>query len=416
MTIENTAQFQAEYGAGRKRPRRLWMVIAALVLVAAGVAGFVTLRGRGGAPEGGEGSGTGPQAVAAAAAAAAPANAEKQEGEEKEKEKAPVPVAVAAVERGSISSYISATANLVPENEVKVLGETEGRVAQLLVDEGSWVRKGQVLAQLARQDAEIVFKKAQLKERNAALAYERSAKMKAESLISEEAFDKLTMDNDISRQELAEAEWRLEKTTIRSPFDGRVTLRKVQLGQHVRPGDELFTVADFDPLVAYIYLPEREVIGLEAGREVRITLKADESTRFAGRIRQLAPTVDPATGTVKVTVEAVAPPTSVRPGGFVTIDVVRETRPAAMLLPREAVLRELQSAHVFVASGEKAEKRTVELGLEEGERVEVITGVAAGEQVVVAGQGGLKDGSPIKVQAAEPQPAETRAAAERPGP
>ena len=409
IAIENTAQFQAEYGGGRKRSRRLWIVIAALALAVAGFAGFLALRGRG------EGSGTGPEAAAAASAAAAPASADKKDGEEKEKEKAPVPVAVAAVERGAISSYISATANLVAENEVKVLGETEGRVAQLLVDEGSWVRKGQVLAQLARQDAEIVFKKAELKEQNARLAYERSARMKAESLISQEAFDKLTMDNDISRQELREAEWRLEKTTIRSPFDGRVTQRNIRLGQHMRPGDELFTVADFDPLVAYIYLPEKEVIGLEAGREVRITLKADESTRFAGRIRQLAPTVDPATGTVKVTVEAVAPPASVRPGGFVTIDVVRETRPAAMLLPREAVLRELQSAHVFVASGEKAEKRLVELGLEEGERVEVLAGVAAGEQVVVAGQGGLKDGSPIKVQGAEPQPAEKRAAAERPG-
>jgi membrane fusion protein (multidrug efflux system) len=239
--------------------------------------------------------------------------------------------------------------------------------------------------------------------------------MKAENLISQEAFDKLTMDNDIARQELAEAAWRLEKTTIRAPFEGRVTGRVVQLGQHVRPGDELFTVADFDPLVAYIYLPEKEVLGLEPGREVRITLKADDTTRFAGRIRQLAPTVDTATGTVKLTIEAAAPPANVRPGGFVAIDIVRETRPEALLVPREAVLRELQSAHVFVASGDKAVKRVVEVGLEEGEMIEALTGVEPGEQVVVAGQGGLKDGSPIKVQEAEPRPAERRAATERPG-
>ncbi len=404
LSLETTVKFDLGYGEERKRPRRLWILIALAAVLAAG--GFAAWRLRGGEPKPGGSEAT-------AAAASTDAKDAKKNGEEKAK--TPVPVAVTTVERGAISSYISATANLVPENEVKVLGETEGRVARLLVEEGSWVRKGQVLAQLAREDAEILFKKAELKEQNARLAYERSAKMKAESLISQESFDKLTMDNDISRQELAEAAWRLEKTTIRSPFDGRVTGRQIRVGQHMRPGDELFTVADFDPLVAYIYLPEKEVLGLEAGREVRIILKADDEVSFAGRIRQLAPTVDTATGTVKVTVEAVAPPASVRPGGFVSIDIVRETRPAALLLPREAVLRELQSAHIFVAKGEAAEKREVELGLEEGESVEVLAGVAAGEQVIVAGQGGLKDGSPIKVQPAEPQPAEKRAAAERPG-
>ena len=91
---------------------------------------------------------------------------------------------------------------------------------------------------------------------------------------------------------------------------------------------------------------------------------------------------------MKVTVEALRPfPESVRPGGFVTIDIVRETRPAALLLPRQAVLRELQSAHVFVAKNGVAEKRNVTLGLEEGDRVEVRTGLAAGERVIVAGKG-----------------------------
>jgi multidrug efflux pump subunit AcrA (membrane-fusion protein) len=76
---------------------------------------------------------------------------------------------------------------------------------------------------------------------------------------------------------------------------------------------------------------------------------------------------------------------------------VSDTRHAATVLPREAVLRELQASHVFVAEKGVAKKRAVTLGIEEGDRVEVLGGVKAGEQVIVAGQGGLKDGSPIKV-------------------
>jgi membrane fusion protein (multidrug efflux system) len=326
------------------------------------------------------------------------ADGEDTEGEEEGDEaKTPIPVEVAAVSEGTVSAYISSTANLVAENEVKVLSEVEGRVLTLRVEEGNWVKKGQVLATLVRDDEEIAFKKAQLKETNARAAYDRAKELVDRELISREEFDKLTIDFEIAGQELAEAEWALKKTTIVAPFSGRVTARMTQLGQHVRPGDELFQVTDFDPLIARIYLPERDVLGLEEGRPVELRLDASDQVAFAGRIRQISPVVDTSTGTVKVTVEATEPPKQVRPGSFVSVNIVRETRSEALLLPREAVLRELQKAHVFVADGEVAEKRPVTLGLEEGDLIEVTSGVEAGDQVIVAGQGGLKDGSAVKI-------------------
>jgi membrane fusion protein (multidrug efflux system) len=270
-------------------------------------------------------------------------------------------------------------------------------VTDVLVEEGDRVSKGQPLSLLAREDAEIALRKAQVKEENARMKFERAQKMVSDQLVSREEFDRLKTEHEVARQEAAEAQWKLDKTTIRSPFRGRITERIVQPGQHVRPGDVLYSVADFDPLIARIYLPERDVFGLQEGREVRIRLKASEETRFRGRIRQISPIVDPATGTVKVTVEAIEPPAEVRPGAFVSIDIIRETRPRALLVPREAVIRELADAYVFVANGEKAERRNIALGLEEGTHVEAISGVTAGEQVIVAGQGGHRDGAPIKV-------------------
>lgn len=316
---------------------------------------------------------------------------------EEEEKKAPVPVEVAAISSGEISSYISASANLVAEFEVRVLAEVEGRVASLQVEEGQAVSKGQTLATLVRDDQEILLRKAELRESNARAEFERAEDLVGKELISREEYDRLTVDYQIARQELEEARWGLAKTILKAPFDGRVTDRMAQVGQNVRPADELLQVTDFDPLIARIYLPERDVLGLAPGREVRITLNADDSIRFAGRIRQISEVVDTATGTVKVTVEAERPPRGVRPGSFVAIHIVRETRPEAVLVPREAVLRELQTAHVFVAGDEIAEKREVILGLEEGLMVEAISGLEPGERVIVAGQGGLKEGSPIKI-------------------
>ena len=381
--------------------RRFLIRVALGVLLVGGLAvGFHFVRARnagGGAAAGaarsggGKGGGSGTEGVALA---------RKTTEGPADKEKTPVPVSVSSIALGAVSSYITTTANLVPENEVKVLAEAEGRVDQVLVEEGDRVGRGQILAQLVKDDADITFKKAHLRSESARLAHERAVKVVDENLMSREAFDKVTLENEVAQQELAEAQWRLDKTTIRAPFGGRVTERVVKPGQHVRPGDALFTVSDFDPLIARIYLPEKDVIGLQEGREVRITLKASDDTRFAGRIRQISPVVDPATGTVKVTVEAAARPAVVRPGAFVTIDIVREVHARAVLLPREAVIRELQDSYVFVVRGDVAERREVSLGLEEGGRIEALSGVTAGEQVIVAGQGGLKPGSPVKVIAA----------------
>lgn len=326
-----------------------------------------------------------------------PGDSEKTDSEAEAEGKTPIPVETAPVEAGVISAYISSTANLVAEFEVKVLSEVEGRIRALKVEEGDYVEKGQVLATLARDDEEIELKKAELKASNAETAYERARDLVEKELISQEEFDTLDIEFGIAQQELAEARWAVEKTTFRAPFSGRVTARLTQVGQHVRPGDELFQITDFDPLIARIYLPERDVLGLSEGREVRMRLNADESVDFSGRVRQISPIVDTATGTVKVTIEAKTPPPGVRPGSFVTVNIIRESRDGVLLVPREAVIRELQKAHVFVASDGAAQKRVVQLGLEESGRIEALSGVEAGDSVIVAGQGGLKDGSPIKV-------------------
>jgi membrane fusion protein (multidrug efflux system) len=397
---------------GRGRLARVVLILLVVVVGAAG-AGWFYLNAAGNGPK--DQSGQSADAAGGTPASgddASPADSSDDSGtddagkkgddkdveSDKDKKNAAIPVNVAEIRTGTISSYISATANLVAENEVKILAETEGRVESLLVEEGDPVGKEALLAGLVRDEKEIAVQKALVREATARMAFERAESMAAQHMISPEDFDNTTRDYRVAAQELEEARWNLAKTEVRSPFAGKVTHRMVTQGQHVRIGDELFTITDFDPLVARIFLPEKDIVGLNTNRDVRITLKADERIQFDGRIRQISPVVDVSTGTVKLTIEAVSPPGQVRPGGFVTVDIIKETRPDVVVLPREAVVRELQRAHVFVIKDEgKAEKRTVTLGLEEGDHVEILEGVQPGEQVIVAGQGSLKDGSKVKI-------------------
>lgn len=330
------------------------------------------------------------------AAQADPAEAEETDKSDDAQDE-PARVAVRPVAAGTISAYIAATANLVAEDDVQIVAETEGKATRLFVEEGDYVTKGQKLLQVDPSDLQLAVEKAELALRNATIYQERAEKMAADQLISTDELDKLRYDRDVAEHELGEANHKLGKTVVRAPFNGTITVRDVREGQNVKVGDALFSVADFDPLVARVFLPEREVIDLREGQAAQLSLKARTDVRFAGRIRQISPIVDTASGTVKVTIEAVDPPRSVRPGAFVSVGVVRQTRDAALLIPRTAVIRELQETFVFVATDGTAKRRIVELGLQEGDQLEVIAGLAEGEQVVVAGQGALKNDTPIKI-------------------
>ena len=311
-------------------------------------------------------------------------------------ELAPIPVDTVVVTQGSIASYLSATANLIAEDDIKILAESEGRVVELRVEEGDTVQKGQVLATLDRSDARIALDKAKDRAANALMIFQRAQKARSEELISSEQFDQLAMEHRMAQHEVAEAEWEIARRTVAAPIDGRITDRALTVGQRVQPNDELFGLANFDSLIARIYLPERDVLGLKEGREVSISLTADQELEFGGFIRQISPVVDVATGTVKITIEATQPPGQVRPGGFVGINIERQRHHQATLLPRDAVIRELQSAHVFVVAENTATERKVELGLEEGTQVQILSGLEPGEVVVIAGQGGLEDGALVK--------------------
>jgi RND family efflux transporter MFP subunit len=306
-------------------------------------------------------------------------------------------VAVTAVERGDISAFISATANLVAEDEVQVVAEADGKVASLEAEEGDRVREGDRLVQIDPADARLEVERAELNLRNTSIRLTRGEQVANAELISREQLETLAYERDLAQHELDEAKHRLAKTTVRAPFTGRITMRNVQLGQNVKRGDELFTIANFDPLVARVFLPEREVIELSVGQNAELQLKASGDIRFRGRIRQISPVVDTASGTVKVTIEAIEPPSQVRPGAFVSVGIVRETHTAAIIVPRPAVVHELQEAFVFVDEEGIARKRAIRIGLEQGTQLEVLEGLAEGETVVTGGQGALRDGSAIKI-------------------
>jgi len=147
-------------------------------------------------------------------------------------------------------------------------------------------------------------------------------------------------------------------------------------------------------------VPSREFRQLTLDQEVELILDST-ATSLVGRITLISPVIDPTSGTIKVTVEVPEYPAGTRPGDFCEVRIVTERRPAAVLVPRLAVVTEKGESVVYVAvsgeAGPTAERRLVSAGFIDDDHIEVTTGLEVGEQVVVKGQRSLKPGQPLRI-------------------
>ncbi len=306
-----------------------------------------------------------------------------------------VPVEVAAVERRAISSYIETNGTLEAENEVDLVARISGPIVELNVEEGRKVGKGEVLARIDDRElnARAEVSRASLAE--AKQAWERAKNLLDSALISPQAWEQAVTRHDTAQAQYEEDLIQLGYTKIRAPFGALVVVRYVNFAEHVAVNTPLFRVSDFEPLLCPIQVPEKDLVKLEVGQGAYLTLEAWPERRFAARVERIRPVVDAATGTVRVTLE-VATEGVLRPGMFARVFVETERRDDALVIPKAALSLESIGDVVYVAEGGAASRREVTLGFREGDFVEVTAGLAEGEPVVVVGQDGLADGTPVQ--------------------
>jgi membrane fusion protein (multidrug efflux system) len=309
-----------------------------------------------------------------------------------------IPVKVAPVIKGSISAYIETTTTLEPEKEVDILSRTSGLVIKLLVEEGDYVRKDQILLKIDEREVRAAYNSSLATFEERKQQWARAQETFEKKIVSKEAYDQARYNFAKAEADLETSKLRLEYADIRAPFTGVITERLINPGSMLSVNQKIFKIVDTDPLLAKIYLPERELTKVTAGQEAALKLEAYAEKSFDAKIKMINPVVDPSSGTFKVTLEVASSESLLRPGMFASVYLVTETHNDALLVPKQALLLEAEKDTIFYVDGKFAYSREVKVGFRDDKNIEILDDdIKVGMYVVVVGQDGITSGTEVKL-------------------
>lgn len=323
----------------------------------------------------------------------------KQSSESADAEVA-APVVVAEAKRGRIVERVVASSTIEAERMVTVTAETSGRITKLAFEEGDQIADGVLLATIRRDAQSSSLERAAVSLEKAEADLKRIESLHQRGVASDQELDNARIAVDTARLDRKDRRRDVGNTRVEAPFGGTVTERHVNEGGFVSVGAQVATIADFETLVARVWVPEKELDRIALGQIAHVEGKAAKNRKGEGKVSRIAPVVDKATGTVKVTVSLpaeLAGPTGFLPGMYAEVVLETAVRDDALLVPKPALVRQDDQVFVFVAKDDRVQRLLVETGLAEGDFIEITKGLDAGAKVVVAGQAGLKDGALVSV-------------------
>ncbi len=314
-----------------------------------------------------------------------------------EDETPPVPVETSVPVRGDIYATYSGTAPIEAFAEADVIAKVDGEIRKLHVEEGDLVNKDQVLATLDGDRLRLELSESQARLRKMQRDFERNKELQEKGLISEGDFEKIQYDLEALEASFNLASLELNYTKIRAPIDGVVSERYTKLGSTIKSGDPVYRVTSLDPLVAYMFVPEREFRQIAAGQPVHIEIDALPGPPILAAVTRISPIVDPATGTFKITIEMRGAKLRIKPGMFARISIVYDKHESVLQVPRSAVMESAGISSVFVVEDEIGIRKEVQIGFSSDGMVEITTGLSDDEQVITVGHIGLKNESKVVV-------------------
>lgn len=326
------------------------------------------------------------------------------------------------------------TADIIPNQVVNVFSRVDGYIAKIHVDKGDFVRANQLLVEIDHTDylhavnqakANLAAAKAKVAQqeaavRNAKLTLDRMRALIKDQFVSQQDLDSAEVNYDgalaareslqaqVKQMEvaLAQAETNLAYSYIRAPFAGYVAERNLDAGAYVTGATAststmsrgILSLHDIDTVRILIEVVEKDIPLIKVGQKAEVRAEAYPDRIFEGTVTRIVQALNRATRTMTVEIDLPNPDRQLKGGMFARVDALVGTHQQAIQIPIDAVSRLEDVQYVYIVRDGKAQRVNVDIGLRDGNRVEITSGLTGNEQVIVSGKDLVHDGTPVQVQ------------------
>jgi len=342
-------------------------------------------------------------------------------------------VQVIDIQPSSISDVVRAYGNIQSQDQVRISPQISERVSRIHADLGDTVRVGTLLAEL--RDVNFVDQvrrdESQVQQARSAVVRDSLEFSRAQSLFERELASSSELENarvgyqnslaqyESARASLTQSRENLQFTLVRSPVDGVITSRNISPGDLASTGNVMFEISNLVGYEMRLFLPLNDRRKVRHNHEVNIRLTGEQHHSARGIVSRISPGLDPVTGLAEVVVSLTDTESSMLPGSLGEASVIVQTNPESIVVPRNALVENVQTIldpetntirinrgyNAFVAQGDSiAVLRELELGLQQGDRIEILSGLSEGDRLIITGQGGLENNSRINVAGTRQRP------------
>lgn len=312
------------------------------------------------------------------------------------RQQGPIAVDGFIVSERSISENIEVPGSLLPFEETQIRAEVGGRIVQLNINEGSFVKKGTLLVKLFDQDLQAQLRKLEVQLKIREKSEERSSELLKIQGISQQDYDLSALDVENLRADIEAVKIAISKTEIRAPYAGRVGLRNVSLGAYIASNDIITILRQVDKLKLEFSIPEK--YAKEIAPDYTVSFQVDGGKSYhKAKVIATENSVDQSTRTLKVRALVDANHPELIPGVFAKVNLQLGKNDNALMVPTQSVIPTARNKQVIVARGDSALYSVVETGVRDSAFVHITNGVKAGDTVVTTGLMAIRPNSKIKI-------------------
>lgn len=307
-----------------------------------------------------------------------------------------VSVDVWIVKPKALQNKIFSNGTLISNEEVELRSEISGKVTNIMFTEGKRVRKGEVLVKINDSELQAALKKNKSRELLARDREFRYKQLLEKNLTSQQEYDlQLSELNSVLADvELTEAQ--IAKTEIIAPFDGVVGLRSVSIGSYISPLTPIASIQSINPIKVDFSVPQKYFGLVKEGKTIFVKLSATGKI-YTGKIYAVEPKIDQNTRTVQARALIPNEKGELTPGAYVEIDIVLENLDSSILIPTETIVPDFEGEKVFIYKNGKATSKLVVSGIRTEKEIQIISGLSAGDSLIVSGIIQLKPNGSVKI-------------------